>query len=64
MAREEAVNTGRSVLVFLFLDDIPTSEMSMEVVSYIKTSTYIAYPKDDQHKETFWDKLANDIRAP
>ncbi|KAH9489010.1 hypothetical protein Btru_058263 [Bulinus truncatus] len=64
MARLEAVNTGRSVLVFLFIEEIPTSKMGPEVLSHIKSSTYITYPKLPQHRGAFWDKLADDLRSP
>uniref|UniRef100_A0A0B6ZFE5 TIR domain-containing protein n=1 Tax=Arion vulgaris TaxID=1028688 RepID=A0A0B6ZFE5_9EUPU len=64
MARMESISTGRNVLVFLFLEDIPANMVNIDVKSYIKTSTYIMYPKEITHREAFWNKLADDLRAP
>ncbi|CAL1536889.1 unnamed protein product [Lymnaea stagnalis] len=63
MARLESINTGFNVLIFLLMDEIPTHEINVEVMSYIKSSMYIAYPKDPNHRKAFWDKLAHDIKA-
>ncbi|XP_055875132.1 toll-like receptor 4 [Biomphalaria glabrata] len=63
IAREQARNTGRNVLVFLFLEELPTSRMGMGVLTHIKSSTYIMYPKLPQHRGAFWDKLADDLRS-
>ncbi|CAG5122029.1 unnamed protein product [Candidula unifasciata] len=63
MARMESINTGRDVLVFLLLEEIPAHLMSVNMLSYIKTSTYISYPREAQHRDVFWNKLAADLRA-
>ncbi|XP_012934819.1 toll-like receptor 4 [Aplysia californica] len=63
MAQQEAVSTGRNVLVFLFKEDIPARELDRHVLSYIRTNTYIAYPRDRRHYKAFWDKLAQDLRS-
>ncbi|KAK7004727.1 TLR cluster3 member 2 [Biomphalaria glabrata] len=63
MARMQSVSTGRDVLVFLFLEDIPSSKLGPEVLAHVKSSTYINYPKLPQHKGAFWDKLADDLRS-
>ncbi|BFZ02644.1 hypothetical protein BsWGS_05683 [Bradybaena similaris] len=63
MARLESINTGRDVLVILFLEEIPPNTMSVNMLSYIKTSTYISYPQEAQHRDAFWNKLAADLRA-
>ncbi|GFR58844.1 Toll-like receptor [Elysia marginata] len=63
MARREAIRRGRQVLVFLFLEDLEHSEMTSNIASYIRESTYIAYPPDPRHRRVFWRKLADDLGA-
>ncbi|KAH9503955.1 hypothetical protein Btru_067448 [Bulinus truncatus] len=61
MARLESISTGRDVLVFIFLEEIPTTELGKQVLSHIRSSTYMVYPKVLQQRVPFWDKLADDL---
>ncbi|KAH9503954.1 hypothetical protein Btru_067447 [Bulinus truncatus] len=61
MAKQEGSSRGRNVLVFLFLEEIPSSKLGATVLAHIQSSTYIIYPKLPQHKVAFWDKLADDL---
>ncbi|KAH9488981.1 hypothetical protein Btru_041444 [Bulinus truncatus] len=65
MANMEAVSTGRPVLVFLFKDKIPDNKLG-ELLGFIKSSTYIAFPQEDTSNERnmkmFFDKLASDLK--
>ncbi|GFO25575.1 toll-like receptor e [Plakobranchus ocellatus] len=63
MARREAITRGRQVLVFLFLEPMSSWEVSSDIASYVRESTYIAYPPDTAHREAFWNKLASDLGA-
>uniref|UniRef100_A0A2C9MAP5 TIR domain-containing protein n=1 Tax=Biomphalaria glabrata TaxID=6526 RepID=A0A2C9MAP5_BIOGL len=65
MANMEALHTGRRVLVFLLVDNIPTKDLGLELLYYIRSNTYIPFPKDFRDTNGMswlWDKVANDIR--
>ncbi|BFZ05664.1 hypothetical protein BsWGS_08702 [Bradybaena similaris] len=64
MANMEAVHTGRKVLLFLLMETIPDDALGVELLYYIKNSTYIPYPKDLPDATSIgklWDKLVADI---
>ncbi|GFN73855.1 toll-like receptor 2 [Plakobranchus ocellatus] len=63
IARREAITRGRQLLVFLFLEPMSSWEVSAEIASYVRESTYIAYPPDPAHRQMFWNKLADDLGA-
>lgn len=65
MANMEAVYTGRKVLLFLLMETIPDDALGVELLYYIRNSTYIPYPKDLPDATSIgklWDKLVADIR--
>ncbi|BFZ00801.1 hypothetical protein BsWGS_03840 [Bradybaena similaris] len=67
MATMEAVHTGRPVLVFLLKENIPNSELDVELLRYIKSNTYLPYPGpeeegDEEIMKKFYDKLAHDLK--
>lgn len=68
MANMEQVHTGRSVLVFLLMENLSKKEMGTELLYHIQNNTYIRYPDPEQHQdervmELFWSKLASDLRS-
>ncbi|XP_059142043.1 toll-like receptor 4 [Physella acuta] len=67
MANMESAYTGRQVLVFLLKDQIPIKQLGRDVLCYVRTNTYISYPRgsatgDVDHMAVFWDKLADDLK--
>uniref|UniRef100_A0A0B7BBF9 TIR domain-containing protein n=2 Tax=Arion vulgaris TaxID=1028688 RepID=A0A0B7BBF9_9EUPU len=67
MATMEAVHTGRSVLLFLLKENIPTRELDLELVRYIRNNTYMPYPnmedeEDEDVMRQFYDKLVHDLK--
>ncbi|KAK6979522.1 TLR cluster3 member 6 [Biomphalaria glabrata] len=65
MANMEAVHTGRQVLIFLLVENIPQGELGVELLYNIRNNTYIPYPTepcDTAFWDALWNKLANDIR--
>ncbi|CAG5122549.1 unnamed protein product [Candidula unifasciata] len=68
MATNEAVHTGREVLVFVIKENIPNRELDVELLGYIKNNTYLPYPSpedegDQELMKRFYDKLAHDLRS-
>ncbi|KAH9514621.1 hypothetical protein Btru_023114 [Bulinus truncatus] len=63
MANMESVHTGRSVLVFLIKETIPSREMTSDLLKYVNNNTYIVYPQEEI-SPVFWDKLAKDLLLP
>ncbi|XP_060564886.1 toll-like receptor 4 isoform X2 [Ruditapes philippinarum] len=57
MARMEAADTGRNVLCFILKEDIPTTELPVEMIDALKKITYIEYPTADDDLSQFWDRL-------
>ncbi|KAI8779193.1 toll receptor 4, partial [Biomphalaria glabrata] len=64
MANMEAVHTNRKVLLFLMMEDIPSSELSVDLLYNIRNNTYLQYNQDGDsvHMSRLWDKLAYDIK--
>ncbi|GFO25571.1 toll-like receptor e [Plakobranchus ocellatus] len=63
VSRREAIARGRQVQVFLFLEPMSSWEVSSDIASYVRESTYIAYPPDPAYRQAFWNKLAHDLGA-
>jgi hypothetical protein len=57
MARMEAADTGRNVLCFILKEDIPTTELPVEMIDALKKITYIEYPTTDDDLLQFWERL-------
>ncbi|KAM3593957.1 uncharacterized protein V6R79_026454 [Siganus canaliculatus] len=49
----------KDVLVFVFLEDIPTCQLSpyYRMRSLLKRRTYLSWPRAEEHPELFWEKL-------
>ncbi|KAH9493087.1 hypothetical protein Btru_022774 [Bulinus truncatus] len=67
MANNEAIDTGRQVLVFLVKESIPSEELGRDLLNHIRNNTYNPYPTDELARDTnymvtFWDKLACDLK--
>ncbi|CAL1536807.1 unnamed protein product, partial [Lymnaea stagnalis] len=65
MARMESVYTGRQVLVFVLMEEIPKSRLGRELLYCIKNNTYMEYPGErasTAQMQVWWDKLAKDIK--
>ncbi|KAH9493089.1 hypothetical protein Btru_022776 [Bulinus truncatus] len=67
MANNEAIDTGRQVLVFLVKESIPSEELGRDLLNHIRNNTYTPYPTDELARDSsymvaFWDKLACDLK--
>lgn len=57
MARMEAIKTGRNVVCLVILEEVPTSNLPLEIIEIIRQHTYIELPSDSNHMDMFWDKV-------
>ncbi|XP_053375476.1 toll-like receptor 4 [Mercenaria mercenaria] len=65
IARIESMYTKRNLILVIMLEDIPTGEMTIEMIDFIKTYTYLEYPKNGQQedRDVFWSKCADFING-
>lgn len=47
------------MLILIFLEDIPTVQLSpfYRMKKMLKRNTYLSWPRAEQHPEVFWEKL-------
>ncbi|BFZ19953.1 hypothetical protein BsWGS_22991 [Bradybaena similaris] len=65
MAKMEGVYSGRQVLVFVIMEEIPREKLGRDLLYNIKNNTYLELPSppyDTDKMQVWWDKLANDIK--
>ncbi|KAE8279675.1 Toll-like receptor 13 Precursor [Larimichthys crocea] len=55
----------KDVLILVFLEEIPTYEMSPHhrMRKLLKRQTYLSWPEGREHTEVFWEKLRKALRA-
>ncbi|XP_053375477.1 toll-like receptor 4 [Mercenaria mercenaria] len=65
IARIESMYTKRSLILVIMLEGIPTGEMTIEMMDFVKTYTYLEYPKNGQQedRDVFWGKCADFING-
>ncbi|KAF3836254.1 hypothetical protein F7725_028812 [Dissostichus mawsoni] len=54
----------KDVLVLVFLEDIPTSQLSAyhRIRKLLKRQTYLSWPQAEEHPELFWVKLCKALK--
>ena len=62
MAYMEGVYTGRDVLCILMFPGVPTSSMSLEVMSMIRSKRYLEFPDNDEDEIGFWERFIAHIQ--
>lgn len=62
MAQMEGTQTGRDVLLFLLYEDIPKHELSRDILFNIQSHTYIEFPRTEDDREPFWNRVADALR--
>lgn len=55
----------KDVLILVFLEDIPTSQMSpyYRMRKMLKRKTYLSWPRAEEHPELFWEKLRQALKT-
>nr|QPD07683.1 toll-like receptor 13 [Nibea albiflora] len=55
----------KDVLILVFLEEIPTYEMSpyYRMRKLLKRQTYLSWPQDQEQTKVFWEKLRKALRA-
>lgn len=65
MAITEQRHMNRRLIIMVVLEDIPHNQLSLEVLQYYQTNSYIAKPQNEQEMSLFWRTLkgvvANDL---
>lgn len=65
MAKMEGVYSGRQVLVFVIMEEIPREKLGRDLLYNIKNNTYLEFPcppYDTDKMKVWWNKLASDIK--
>ncbi|XP_045212234.2 toll-like receptor 4 [Mercenaria mercenaria] len=64
MARMESIYSrgGENCLVVVMLEDVPTRNMTTEMLQWIKSNTYIEYTTEEEGELLFWDNLMEALR--
>jgi toll-like receptor 13 len=59
MARMESIYSrgGNSCLIIVILEDVPTRNMSNEMLDWMRTNTYIEYTQEVNGELLFWDNF-------
>ncbi|XP_056220477.1 toll-like receptor 13 isoform X4 [Seriola aureovittata] len=55
----------KDVLIMVFLEDIPTRELSpyYRMRKLLKKRTYLSWPRAEEHTELFWEKLCQALKT-
>ncbi|XP_056220478.1 toll-like receptor 13 [Seriola aureovittata] len=55
----------KDVLIMVFLEDIPTHELSpyYRMRKLLKKRTYLSWPRAEEHTELFWEKLRQALKT-
>ncbi|XP_045212236.2 toll-like receptor 4 [Mercenaria mercenaria] len=64
MARMESIYSrgGENCLVVVMYEDVPTRNMTTEMLQWIKSNTYIEYTTEEEGELLFWDNLMEAFR--
>ncbi|XP_053388022.1 toll-like receptor 4 [Mercenaria mercenaria] len=64
MARMESIYSrgGENCLVVVMFEDVPTRNMTTEMLQWIKSNTYIEYTTEREGELLFWDNLIEALR--
>ncbi|XP_060604287.1 toll-like receptor 4 [Ruditapes philippinarum] len=65
MARMESIYSrgGNSCLIIVILEDVPTRNMSNEMLDWMRTNTYIEYTQEENGELLFWDNFLRVLNA-
>ena len=63
MARMEAIHMKRTVIVIIFMDEIPAKVLPIEIVDLLRHSPNMDIPKDKGLRVAFWQKCLDCINA-
>ncbi|XP_052079414.1 toll-like receptor 4 [Mytilus californianus] len=64
MARMESIYERRNenVLFLMFYEQMPSSDLPLNVLEMIQSKSYIEYPNDEYGDTVFWDQLVNTLK--
>ncbi|KAK3591377.1 hypothetical protein CHS0354_005293 [Potamilus streckersoni] len=57
MAQMESIHTKRDVLIAALLENIPSKDLPLDVLSVLQSCPFIEYPNDNHAQTAFWIKL-------
>lgn len=63
MARMEGIHSGRDVLVIVLNEEIPTSQLSAEMINIIHNQTYIERTSNRHGEALFWQRLVSAVKS-
>ncbi|XP_064611289.1 toll-like receptor 4 [Liolophura sinensis] len=63
MARMEGIHSGRDVLVMVLTEEIPTGELSAEMIDVIHNQTYIERTSNRHGEALFWRRLVSAVKS-
>ena len=61
LARMEAIETHRKLMIIVLLEDLAAKEIPPEYQRLLKSEELLEYPTDSQYNETFWEALCSVI---
>ena len=61
MARMEGIYSrdGSNMITIIFLQDIPTQELPLDILGLVESSSYAEYQAENETNVLFWDKVSN-----